>query len=85
MARMTLNGLEMAYTDTGPRNGPAALLLHGWPDDASTWDAVVSVLAGAGLRVIVPTLRGVGETRFRRADIPPTPATARSWRWMRSR
>ena len=51
MARMTLTGLEMAYTDTGPRSGPAVLLLHGWPDDASTWDAVVSVLASGVVRV----------------------------------
>jgi pimeloyl-ACP methyl ester carboxylesterase len=67
MATMTLTGLEIAYTDTGPRNGPAVLLLHGWPDDASTWEAIVPVLTGAGLRVIVPTLRGFGESRFRRA------------------
>ena len=72
MATMTLTGLEIAYTDTGPRNGPAVLLLHGWPDDASTWEAIVPVLTGAGLRVIVPTLRGFGESRFRRADIPRT-------------
>ena len=47
MWSMTLTGLEIAYTDTGPRNGPAVLLLHGWPDDASTWEAIVPVLTGA--------------------------------------
>jgi len=56
--------LDVAYRDDGPANAPVVLLLHGWPDDASTWDGVAPVLNAAGLRTLVPTLRGVGETRF---------------------
>jgi pimeloyl-ACP methyl ester carboxylesterase len=57
--------LDVALFDTGPRDGPAVLLLHGWPDDATTWSAVAPALNEAGLRTIVPFLRGFGETRFR--------------------
>ena len=56
--------LVIDYADHGDRGGQAVLLLHGWPDDASTWDDIVPLLTGAGLRVIVPTLRGFGATRF---------------------
>ncbi|WP_254606561.1 alpha/beta fold hydrolase [Sphingomonas bacterium] len=48
------------------------LLLHGWPDDASTWDDVAPSVAGAGYRVLVPTLRGFGATRFRNGASPRT-------------
>lgn len=71
-ATVTLDGLEIAYRDTGPRDGPVVLLLHGWPDDASTWDDVVPALTQAGLRAIVPTLRGFGESRFTRDDVART-------------
>ncbi|WP_156680161.1 L-dopachrome tautomerase-related protein [Sphingomonas profundi] len=64
MPFLTTDTLEIAYRDAGPRDGPAVLLIHGWPDDASTWDEVVPALNEAGLRTIVPTLRGFGETRF---------------------
>ena len=57
--------LDIAYHDEGPRDGPAVLLLHGWPDNASTWHTVAERLHAAGLRTIVPTLRGFGSTRFR--------------------
>jgi pimeloyl-ACP methyl ester carboxylesterase len=60
--------LEIAYKDDGPRDAPVVLLLHGWPDDASTWDAVVPVLNAAGFRTLAPTARGLGATRFLSAD-----------------
>ena len=57
--------LDIAVSIHGEDTAPAVLLLHGWPDDASTWDDVWPALVEAGLRVIVPTLRGFGGTRFR--------------------
>lgn len=57
--------LDIAYHDSGPIDGPVALLLHGWPDDATTWAKVASFLNDAGLRTIIPFHRGFGETRFR--------------------
>jgi len=64
--------LEIAYTEGGPADGPAVLLLHGWPDDASTWDEVAPALNAAGFRTIASTHRGFGETRFRAAGVPRT-------------
>ncbi|MGI4940961.1 MAG: alpha/beta fold hydrolase [Janthinobacterium lividum] len=52
------------------------LLLHGWPDDASTWDRVAPVIGDAGYWVIVPTLRGFAETRFLDATAPRTANSA---------
>ena len=49
---------------SGPETGPPLMLLHGWPDDARTWDALLPALHGAGYRTIVPFLRGCGPTRF---------------------
>ncbi len=63
--------LDIAYADDGPRGAPVVLLVHGWPDAPSTWDKVVPALNEAGLRTIVPTLRGFGETRLH-ADAPRT-------------
>jgi pimeloyl-ACP methyl ester carboxylesterase len=64
--------LEISYRDDGPRHAPVVLLLHGWPDDASTWDAIIAILDDAGLRTIAPTIRGFGDTRFLSPDTPRT-------------
>ena len=64
--------LELAYTVGGPDDGAPVLLLHGWPDDASTWDVVAPTLNQAGLRTIVPTLRGFGATRILKETVPRT-------------
>jgi pimeloyl-ACP methyl ester carboxylesterase len=56
--------LSVGYIDVGPADGPAALLLHGWPYDIHSYAQVTPRLAAAGYRVIVPHLRGYGTTRF---------------------
>ncbi len=56
--------LDVGYVEAGPVEGPAVLLLHGWPYDIHSYDDVVPMLAAAGYRVIVPYLRGFGTTRF---------------------
>lgn len=57
--------LNIAYFEAGPVTGPAAILLHGFPYDIHTYAEVALILAAKGCRVIVPCLRGYGETRFR--------------------
>jgi len=57
--------LRMGFVAGGPADGIPVLLLHGWPDDASTWDAIAPALHEAGFRTIAPWLRGFGPTRFR--------------------
>jgi pimeloyl-ACP methyl ester carboxylesterase len=56
--------LNVGYAETGPSDGPAVLLLHGWPYDIHSFADVAPLLASAGNRVIVPYLRGYGTTRF---------------------
>jgi pimeloyl-ACP methyl ester carboxylesterase len=56
--------LNVAYAEAGPADGPAVILLHGWPYDIHSFVDVVPLLASAGYRVIVPYLRGYGTTRF---------------------
>jgi pimeloyl-ACP methyl ester carboxylesterase len=60
--------LNVGYVDTGPRKGPAVLLLHGWPYDLHSYVDVAPLLAAKGYRVIVPYVRGYGTTRFLSAD-----------------
>jgi pimeloyl-ACP methyl ester carboxylesterase len=60
--------LNVAYAEAGPADGPPVILLHGWPYDIHAFDEVTPILAGKGHRVIVPYLRGYGETRFLSAD-----------------
>ena len=61
--------LDIAYEAAGPAGGPSAVLLHGFPYDVRCYDDVVPVLVEAGMRVVVPYLRGFGPTRYRSADV----------------
>jgi pimeloyl-ACP methyl ester carboxylesterase len=56
--------LNIGYAEAGPANGPAVILLHGWPYDIHSFVDVSPLLASAGYRVITPYLRGYGTTRF---------------------
>ena len=56
--------LSVGYAETGPADGQAVLLLHGWPYDIHSYVDVTPLLAGEGYRVIVPFVRGFGTTRF---------------------
>jgi len=56
--------LNVGYAEAGPADGPAVVLLHGWPYDIHSYVEVVPLLAAAGYRAIVPYLRGFGTTRF---------------------
>jgi pimeloyl-ACP methyl ester carboxylesterase len=57
--------LNVGYGEAGSADGPAVILLHGWPYDIHSYVDVAPLLASAGYRVIVPYLRGYGTTRFR--------------------
>jgi pimeloyl-ACP methyl ester carboxylesterase len=56
--------LSVSYAEAGRPNGPAVILLHGWPYDIHTYVEVTPLLTARGYRVIVPSLRGYGSTRF---------------------
>jgi hypothetical protein len=56
--------LDVGYVEAGPIDGPAVILLHGWPYDIHSFGEVTPRLASAGFHVIVPYVRGYGSTRF---------------------
>jgi pimeloyl-ACP methyl ester carboxylesterase len=56
--------LNIGYAEAGPANGPAVILLHGWPYDIHSFVDVTPLLADKGYHVIVPYLRGYGTTTF---------------------
>jgi predicted alpha/beta-fold hydrolase len=64
LKQIDAGALSVGYAEDGPANGPAVILLHGWPYDIHTYVDVAPLLAAKGYRVIVPSLRGYGSTRF---------------------
>ena len=62
--------LNVGYAEAGKSDGPAVVLLHGWPYDIHSFVDVAPRLAQAGYRVIVPSLRGYGTTRFLSSTTP---------------
>jgi pimeloyl-ACP methyl ester carboxylesterase len=60
--------LKVGFAETGPADGRAVLLLHGWPYDIHSFVEVAPLLASKGYRIIVPYLRGYGTTRFLSSD-----------------
>src|SRR3954452_24604565 len=54
-------GVELAYWRAGAGGYPV-VLVHGWPETKRIWARNVEALATAGFEVIVPDLRGFGES-----------------------
>jgi pimeloyl-ACP methyl ester carboxylesterase len=61
------NGIRMAVYEQG--EGPAIILLHGFPELAYSWRHQLPALAEAGYRAIAPDQRGYGRT-----SVPPNVA-----------
>jgi haloalkane dehalogenase len=77
-----VDGLRLAYVETGPADGEPVLLLHGEPSWSFLYRTVMPVLADAGLRAIAADLVGFG-----RSDKPSEPADhsfARHVEWIRA-
>ena len=62
--------LDLGYEESGAAAGSPVFLMHGWPYDPRCYDEVVPPLVAAGCRIIVPYLRGFGETQFLSAETP---------------
>ena len=58
------NGVQYAYLEAG--EGPLVLLLHGYPDNAHSWEHQLVALAAAGYRAVAPFMRGYPPTQ-----VPP--------------
>jgi len=59
--RSDVRGVDLAYVREGVGGFPC-LLLHGWPETKRVWWRNVAALADAGFEVIVPDLRGFGDS-----------------------
>ena len=58
LTRITLaNGIELDVVDTGPRDAPALMFLHGFPESHRTWRHQIAHLSGR-FRCIAPDQRG---------------------------
>jgi pimeloyl-ACP methyl ester carboxylesterase len=53
-----LPGLRFDVVDSGSAETPAVVLLHGFPQQPYSFDAVAGRLNAAGLRTLTPTQRG---------------------------
>src|SRR4051794_30004030 len=61
---MSAGVLDVEVRRSGVPAEWSVVLLHGFPYDAHSFDAVAALLANAGADVVVPSLRGYGGTRF---------------------
>jgi haloalkane dehalogenase len=52
--------MGLAFRQAG--SGPAALLLHGYPNSSYLWRDVLPVVADAGFRAVAPDLLGYGDS-----------------------
>lgn len=73
-----LSDASMTLEDVG--EGPAVLLLHGFPSCRSLWSQVGPVLVGAGFRCLVPDLVGYGSVDAPRGVRVDMASQAR-WLW----
>lgn len=55
-------GTRLHYAQAGPEDGPPIILLHGFPEFWWSWRKQIPALASAGLNVIVPDMRGYGQS-----------------------
>ena len=61
--RMRVNDVELNVVVLG--EGPAVLLVHGFPDDHTVWRNQIPALVDAGYRVIALDTRGCGESEIK--------------------
>jgi pimeloyl-ACP methyl ester carboxylesterase len=55
---------ELGYLENGPLDGVPVILVHGFPDDATTWEPVVKRLSHLPARLIRPFQRGCGPSKI---------------------
>jgi pimeloyl-ACP methyl ester carboxylesterase len=55
---VAINDLTFTIHQNGPSDGPAVVLLHGFPQNSTEWETVGELLATAGIRSIALDQRG---------------------------
>src|SRR3989442_6655366 len=75
LEKLTVDVGSYSFTGlaAGPPDGPLALLLHGWPEFASSWTQVLLALGSAGYRAVAVDQRGysTGAPPAEGAPYPP--------------
>jgi pimeloyl-ACP methyl ester carboxylesterase len=69
-------GFDLVYTRVG-EGGLPVLLVHGWPETRRLYWRVIEPLAAAGFDVIVPDLRGFGDSGLPPDGFGDTPSSSR--------
>lgn len=64
-----VNGISLHVAESGPADGPAVLLIHGFPELWLSWRHQMAALAARGFRALAPDLRGYGDS-----SVPTDPA-----------
>jgi pimeloyl-ACP methyl ester carboxylesterase len=64
-----VNGVSIHVAERGPEDGPAVLLIHGFPELWLSWRHQMAALAARGFRALAPDLRGYGDS-----SVPSDPA-----------
>ena len=68
------DGVTIHLAEAGPADGPAVMLVHGFPQNWWEWHQLIGPLAADGYRVLCPDLRGAGwssapRSRYLKADM----------------
>ena len=78
--RANVRGFDQAFVFERSRRGspgPALVCVHGWPESKRIFWKVIEPLAAAGFDVIVPDLRGFGDSSLAADGFYDTPSHAR--------
>jgi pimeloyl-ACP methyl ester carboxylesterase len=51
-----------SFIEAGPKDGPAIVFTHGWPELAISWRHQLPAMAALGFRAIAPDMRGYGRS-----------------------
>ncbi len=73
----TRGEIDVAYLEAGDAGAPLALCLHGFPDHAWTFEALLPELADAGFHAVAPWLRGYAPTSIPDSGVYELPILAR--------
>ena len=57
---ISANGIDLFVREAG--QGPLVVLCHGWPELSYSWRHQIPAIAAAGFHVVVPDMRGFGQT-----------------------
>ncbi|WP_217474299.1 alpha/beta fold hydrolase [Stutzerimonas stutzeri] len=59
---LAVNGITLSLYSAGPISGSVVWLLHGFPECWYSWRHQIEALAQAGYRVMIPEMRGYGQS-----------------------